>query len=99
MPIKLLDNVSADTNGAAFPCDGGNQTFSVWATSFGGGTVTLQASPDAGTTWITLTINGDPATFTANDVKMVDRLGVGMRVRATLTGSTSPVALSAALFG
>lgn len=94
---KLLNNVSADTTGSGIKADGGSKTLSVWATSFGGGTVTIQASPD-GTTWITLTLSGgDSATFTANAVRLIDRIGQGMQIRATLTGSTAPSGVNVSL--
>lgn len=84
----LLENVSVDTDGTGVGADGGSKTVAVWATDFGSGTVTLQGSPDGGTTWITLTISGSSATFTANAIRMIDRLGQGMQVRATLSGSS-----------
>jgi hypothetical protein len=84
----LLQNVSVDTDGAGIPADGGTKTLSIWATSFGGGSVTIQGSPDGGTTWITLTYGGNPAIFTENTFRLINRLGQGLLIRAILTGST-----------
>ena len=93
----LLNNVSVDTDGAALTTDGGNKTVSVDATSFGSGTVTIEGRRPSGP-WIVLTIAGSPATFTANAIRMIDRLGQGMEVRATLTGSTGANAVNVYLF-
>lgn len=50
--------------------------------NFGGGTLRLQASPDGGVTWVNV------VSLTAEGVSRV-RL-VATRVRATLTGATTP---------
>ncbi len=94
----LLDAVDANTNGGGVNTDGGSRTVVIWATDYDGGTVTLQASPDDGTTWITLTVDGSPATFTANAVRVIDYLGQGLQMRATLTGATNPVAVSVGIY-
>jgi len=94
----LLEDVSVDTDGTGAKADGGNKTVAIWGTDFGGGTVTLEGSPDSGTTWITLTIGGASATFTANAIRMVDRLGQGMQVRATLTGSSGASGVYAKMY-
>ena len=94
----LLESVSADTNGTGVKCSGRAYTVAIWGTDFGSGSVTLQASPDGGTTWITLTIGGSPATFTANAVRVIDHLGAGILVRAILSGSTSPDSVNVAVF-
>lgn len=93
----LLDAVDTNTDGAGFDTDGATKTLVVWGDDFGGGTVTVQGSPDKGTTWITLTITGSPVAFTANAIRFLERLGQGLQVRATLTGATSPSNVSAAL--
>ena len=84
----LLKNISVDTNGDGLRTDGSEKTVSVWGTSFGGGTVAIQASPDSGTTWITLTEAGTPIAITSNEIKKIDHLGQGMLIRATLAGSS-----------
>lgn len=83
----LLEDVDVDTNGTGVYGDGGPKPIAIWATNFGGGTVTIQGSPDAGTTWVTLTVDAVDATFTANAIRYVVRIGRGMQIRATLTGS------------
>ena len=98
MVAKLLDAVAVDTNGTGVKADGGGKTLAVWATSFGSGTVTIQGSPDGGVTWITLTIAGNPAAFTANSIRYIDRLGQGMQIRAILAGSTGASNVNAAIF-
>lgn len=98
MTTKLLDAVDANTNGDGFPATGGSKTLAVWGDDFGSGTVTVEASPDGGTTWIGLTITGSPLALTAKGVRFIERLGQGMQVRATLTGATAPSNVSAMLF-
>lgn len=95
---KLLDNVSVDTEGTPVVSDGSNKTLSVWATNFGGGSVTIQGSPDGGVTWITLTYGGNPTIFTSNTIRLIDRIGHGMLTRAILTGSSGAVNVNAQLF-
>jgi len=95
---KLLDNVSVDTDGPGIDADGGSKTLSIWADNFGGGSVTIQGSPDGGNTWITLTYGGNPAIFTSNTIRLVNRLGQGMQIRATLTGSTGASNVNADIY-
>ena len=83
----LLEGVDVDTDGTGVKADGGSKTVAIFATDFGAGTVTLQGSPDGGVTWINLTVGGSAATFTANAIDFIDRLGQGMQIRATLTGA------------
>ena len=97
---KLLDAVTVDTDGAAFELLMGrrgriNQRHSLYAfsSSFGGGVVTIEVSPDNGSKWFTARLgNGGLATFAASDVLTVFLQGT--QVRATLTGATSPSALT-----
>jgi hypothetical protein len=58
--------------------------------TFGSGTVTVQSSPDGGTTWVTSPIG--TATFTSGSANtLVNRFFVyGPVVRFTLAGATSP---------
>jgi len=53
--------------------------------TFGGGTLELQASPDGGTTWITI----PGTTFTNNGIGNF-QINLDCLVRATLSGSTAP---------
>ena len=95
---KLLNNVSVDTVGVGPLGDGGNKVLAVWGAAFGGGSVTIEASPDGGTTWITLTYGGNPAVFTTNTIRLLDRIGQGMQIRASLSGSTGASNVNADLF-
>lgn len=92
--MKLLSNISVDTVGAAFeaPKGGGRQlrdsyvSVYCWATSFGGGTVTVEVSPDGGTSWFVMRRwNENQAIFTISDVYTC--FTRGGHVRARLTGS------------
>lgn len=89
---NLLDSVSVNTNGSPFPIqDKTIKNIYVSATSFGGGTVTIQWSldPDALTPiWTTAKdIFGTDMVFTAN--KNVTTLSLyGAYYRAILTGSS-----------
>lgn len=94
----LLENISIDTDGVGIPADGGSKTLAIWADDFGGGSVTIQGSPNGGNTWVTLTYGGNPAIFTENTVRLVNRLGQGMQIRATLTGSTGASNVNADLY-
>jgi hypothetical protein len=85
---KLLDNVSVDTNGDGVRGDGAGKALVIWADNFGGGSVNIEFSPDAGTTWVIGTIGGNPASFTANTTKYIVKIGQSEQIRATLTGST-----------
>ena len=77
-------------NGATTPVwwYGGRGSALAWG-DFGGGTATLQMSPDAGATWINVDRAGDTyVTFTANGEG-----GFELRVcmlRFNLTGATNP---------
>jgi hypothetical protein len=67
---------------------GGRGTAAAWG-NFGGGTATLQYSPDGGTTWINVDRTGDTyVTFTANGEGGFE-LGLCL-LRFNLTGATSP---------
>jgi hypothetical protein len=62
-----------------------------WASgTFGGGTLTLECSRDGGTTWLSCDRGGTTiTTFTSNSVGNF-QLNAKYKVRATLTGATSP---------
>lgn len=71
--------------------------------TFGGGTVVIQASPDNGTTKVTLKdTTGTVVSVTANDVYNVrlgnaNKNGDSIKLYATMSGSTSPT-VSVAVF-
>lgn len=72
-----------------FAVDGGGN-------GFGSGTVTIQASPDGGTTKVTLKdVGGTTVSITADDVYNIrlgyaGKLGEEIDIYATMSGSTSP---------
>lgn len=87
--LNLLTNIGANTTGSGVPTVAPQTIQAVvacWATGFGGGTVTVQFSPDGGTTWL-----GFPTaiTFTANGSANIT-LPAGVQVRASLAGATGP---------
>ena len=101
MGTFLLQNISVDTVGAGIMADGSNKALAVWTTtggSFGGGSVTINGSPDGGVTWIPLTYNGAPAVFTSNTILLIDRLSMGMEIQAVLSGSSGASNVNAAIF-
>ena len=96
--IILLENESGDVNGDSTTMHVYPKIFAVWADDFGGGTVSVEATPDGGTTWIPLTKNGIPLAYTANAIDQISGLiAQGMHVRAVLSGSTLPVNVNAVL--
>lgn len=97
MVDKLLDGVVANTTGDAFIADGGDKCVHIFGDNYDGGTITLQGSAD-NSHWTTLKHGGNPAEFTEDDIVVIDRLGQGMRVRATLTGATTAVNVNAWMF-
>lgn len=80
-PRLLLQNQSADGNGTAVTWRGGHGSFRAWG-GMAGGTVKLQASFDAGTTYFDV----EGAALTAAGVKNF-RLPLCM-LRATLSGAS-----------
>lgn len=87
--IPLFTAQAVNANSAAADWAGGRGVFTAFGT-FGGGTCTLQWSPDGGTTWLNVDQGTDTfCTLLAN--------GAGgfelppCRLRAALTGATSPV--------
>lgn len=98
--ITLLDSVNEDINGeknGPGPLISGSWILTIKATSFGGGFVALQLSDDNGSTWITPTINGIPAEFTANTMVKVDYIPAEFAVRAILDNSTDASNVTATL--
>ncbi len=94
----LLTDVSVDANGTAVESDGAGKLLVVWATDFGSGTVTIQVSPDGGTTWIALLVIGTAVAFTANAAQFLDWIGQGLQIRAVLSGSSGADSVNARLF-
>ena len=77
----LLTAVSTNSNGTAVQTEGGTMTFAAWGT-WDGATVTLQYSPDGGTTWIPV---GSDTTLTANGAANF-RVAAGMQIRCVVSG-------------
>jgi hypothetical protein len=100
MAITLLDSVDVDTDSAGVTPDTAVRLLTVWATDFGGGSVSLQASPDGGGTWVTLNdFQGNPLTFSSNVVNVqLPPIGQGMPIKAVLSGSTSPSNVNAVVY-
>lgn len=93
----LQDNASADGDGDTIVSDGGLKTFSVTATSFGGGTVTLQTAAGLGEPFVDATFeDGTVIAFTANGVATV-RVADGHIYQAPISGSTTPSGVTARL--
>ncbi|MGY4469361.1 hypothetical protein ACVWWK_005070 [Bradyrhizobium sp. LB9.1b] len=81
-------NLTANGTTNPVPWSGGHGSIAVWG-NFGGGTVTLQMSPDSGTTWINVDRGGDSfVTFTAPGTACFE-LGLCL-LRFNLTGATTP---------
>lgn len=65
---------------------GGETTFAIFG-DFGGGSLTIEASFDGGTTWIALKKADETVlTLTENDVRLI-KLG-GCLIRLSMTGAT-----------
>lgn len=80
-------NATSPSMRCIFP--NGRGQFSAWGT-FGGGTVTLQFSPDGGTTWVNATdSNGNAISFTAGRAIPI-KCPHGELLQCVLSGATSP---------
>lgn len=93
----LLDAIDADADGIAI-CDcKKNLVAYAYATTWGGGTVTFQTSPDGGTTWFSCVnrFDGSAAAFAANGTLELQAIGEGALIRAILSGATNPVDVTA----
>jgi hypothetical protein len=85
-------------------CDASGYNITVFATGgFGSGTVTIQASPDSGTTKVTLKdVAGSTVSITSDDVYNIKDLGYAgingeeIEIYATMSGSTTPTVTVAA---
>lgn len=98
MIVKLLDAVDVDTNGTGVIGDGAERLCHIYATSFGGGTVTLQVSTDGGVAWTTIKqAGGADAAFVADIVVVIALIPSTVLIRATLTGSVAASDVSAVL--
>ena len=88
---RLLDNATTDGFGNVKKAVGFKQTYMLIAWGgFGGGTVTIQISPDQGTTWLVAkACDGSPLTFTEPGTIALEWLAADLNFRAELTGSTS----------
>lgn len=82
-PTRLFNAQAANANSQAFPSAGDYITL-IASGTFGGGTITVQVSPDNGTTWISTS-----ATLTAAGVTNFIG-GEGLLFRLALTGATNP---------
>jgi len=91
--LILLDEQDANASGAAQGWNGGEATLAVWG-DLDGGTVTLEASPDEGGTWIAV---GSETTLTAAGLAGF-RLAAGLQIRATLSGGGGGASASATVF-
>ena len=91
MSAAIQKAFTADGQSSTVDWSGGAGTVVAWGSDFGSGTIKLQMSPDAGTTWIDTGIS-----FTANGVERF-ALEPGVDLRFDLSGSTSPT-VSAQLF-
>lgn len=101
MAVKLLDGVTADTDGDVFAVseltqfqDGRIPVMSR-STDFGGGTVTIYAGPTNVAAELAPVENG---TFTESLVKLLE-LPRSWYAQARLTGATSPDAVTVAAGG
>ena len=90
MPISLFvnENLSGDLDGDEKNYDGGSKVVYAYADSWSAGTFEIQTRVNGGP-WITATTGGAPATFSANAVAKLDRLGSGSKVRGVATGVTA----------
>jgi hypothetical protein len=82
--VVLLDNVSVDTIGPQHFGSGGNFVAIVRGDNFGGGSVTLEMSPNSADSFVII----DDGTFTANGQKTITSLPIGTKIRAQLSGSS-----------
>jgi|TARA_R100000501_G_C2617966_1_gene111454 hypothetical protein len=88
MVAKIDDgfwHLVSDTQGTAWRHTGGNVHYSVRVVS-GSGTLKMQISYDAGTTWINISDSSHTATAQAN----INALPPGVLIRPDLSGSSTP---------
>jgi hypothetical protein len=97
--ITLLSGASGNGSGTPVTVTVYPMILAVWADDFDSGAVTIEVTPDDGTTWIEIERNGVPLSYTANKVEQISGLiPRGLDIRATLTGAGTPVNVNAALY-
>lgn len=87
-PTKLFTLQTANGSTAKFVSSGDFMSL-IASGTFGGATITVEVSPDDGTTWIATS-----ATLTAAGVTNFIG-GEGLRFRFTLSGATGPTSVNA----
>lgn len=80
-PIKIMDGINVDTVSSNSTMLGVVTLIYIFATSFGGGTITIENSVDGGVTWIPLKL------YTNSDADEIIALAENSLLRARLTGS------------
>ena len=93
--IELFAAQTANANGSSFDWPGGAKAatfvgYGTWDTS----TLTLEMSPDGGTTWIPVT----GMSLTANGHLDIPPLGSGVQVRAVLASVGGTTSINARIF-
>ena len=90
---------AANGQGAAQRYYGGWCKIWCWGSDFDSGTVTIQVSPDGGTTWLTaVDMDGVDITFAANGVaNFSGAVPDGATVRTSLAGSSGGTAVTCKL--
>ena len=86
--FTLLDDVDGANNGTMISQYGGPHSVHVKADTWAGGAVTIQASCDGGTTWMTMTHFADDhdARYTEDGANFLSPAGQGAMIRAISTG-------------
>lgn len=95
--MKLLDAVDTNTVGVGYHGNGCQYNLTVFADSFGGGTVSIEISDNGGTHWVPVTFLGAALTFTASSSRTITKLSQGQLIRASLSGATGASNVSAIL--
>lgn len=101
MTVFLLKNVDTDTVGEIKGLNGANRSIQVQAADFGGGKVTLEYKVDARLpAWQIVPVqDGGLAEFTENAGIRLVGVSRGMRIRATLSGSSDASGVYVAMSG
>ncbi len=83
----LLENVNMETIGTGIFGDGGSVTVLAWGT-FGGGTVFIEISDDAGVSYVPVTeAGGASLTFNVASSRLIAKLPSTQMIRATFFDS------------
>lgn len=85
--MTTLTVPASNGNGAASDVRGGEYVVHCYGT-FDSGTVTLEVSPDDGTTWYGLTDHQDDAVTFSGDGQRRFNIDAGRQLRAALSGSS-----------